>query len=261
MTQRSTTFAHPVHFRGSSNPGHWTKLTFTSPLLLVLGLVSACGSSESEPDDGETMCTSQEQDGIAYSQISRRDGLICAPSGFPFVQIASANAIGNATVHLEQPRAGTLCLSGSASTTELGWGALALGFSNRNADATEVLSTFDADSLGITQLAFSVDSPPSQGLFVEVGSVTAFSCPESPSGCSQVPGFGLLTGPGSSVLLNITAPGRVVAPFSAFQQTNPASETFDPTVLDRVAFRAGAAYDFCVHDFTFLDASGNPVRP
>lgn len=227
-------------------------------MLIALVLVQGCSATSDAEGAG---CISPERDGIAYTPISRRNGLICAPPGFPFSLVASANEIGDATARLEQPSDGTLCLSGATSSTAFGFGSLSFGFSLRNADATEVLSAFDAEALGITQIAFTIGTSSPLDLSVELGTVSRFSCPESPSGCSPVPAFGLLTEPGSTELLQITAPGRISAPFARFQQTTLEAGTFDATLLDHLAFVAAGAYDFCVSDLTFLNAEGDPVYP
>ena len=46
-------------------------------------------------------------------------------------------------------------------------------------------------------------------------------------------------------------------------QTDPSqSQTFDTTQLDAILFMViDGSYDFCVHDFKFLDPAGNEVVP
>jgi len=63
--------------------------------------------------------------------------------------------------------------------------------------------------------------------------------------------------------VSIRAPGPEVAPFVNFEQTiSGMSPTFDTTALEHLSFGVGAGdYDFCVHDFRFLDAAGNEVKP
>jgi hypothetical protein len=211
---------------------------------------------------GAPNCVNRERGGVIYSDNVRTDGVICAPSGFPYVQFASAVAVDDTTVSVRQPRPGTLCLSGATSTANA-IGVLALHFSSKNVAATEVLSTFDADALGITAIAFTVASPPAQGLSLHAQTTTQLSCPEHPLDClSSSPGFNLMTGPDSSTPLTISLPERITAPFANFERTNGAAQEFDTTLLDLVGFDAGSGtYDFCISDFQFLDADGNDVRP
>ena len=72
-----------------------------------------------------------------------------------------------------------------------------------------------------------------------------------------------MTAPLSNVPLTITAPGPQVAPFADFEQTRPGvTQTFDTSALEHIEFGVGQRgdYDFCVHDFKFLDAAGNEVN-
>jgi len=239
------------------------KLTFTAPLLLALGFVSAC--SDSDEDSSETTCTSPNADGVRVTPIALSYDLACPLDGFPFVQSINAASIRDATVSVTRPRAGTLCLSGAGSSSSMdpSFGVLVLVLSTRNPDQTQVFSALDLDMRGITQLAFTLESPPSPGLLIEATSITSLSCPGNRTECATpVPGFALMTGPGSSTRLSITSEGRVVVPFANFEQANPVSGSFDTTALDHIAFHgSGGAFDFCLSDVEFLDASGKPVRP
>src|SRR6266540_2653639 len=162
----------------------------------------------------------------------------CVPSGFPFVRravaisdscgsncplLAATTPAGKSTATLSQPKAGTLCLSGMVSSG--GWAQIGLVFPVKNEDRTEILKKFDAKALGITQVAFSIDSPPSGGVEVSAGITTATSCPGNWSGCFDY-GFDLMTAAGSSVPADYTTPGQVIAPFADFLQA-VGTQSFD----------------------------------
>lgn len=232
--------------------------------LLVGTLGLGCGSG-----GGDQSCLN---DGV----IPAGESVICHPPAFPFVQIAPGLTAscdsggpgaalcnpptGTTMPTLSQPVAGKLCLSG----TEVGNGLAFLGlyFTEYNRDLTKVLKTFDADLRGITQVAFTIDSPPSGGVWVDGSIVTSFDCPTGVLGCAAH-GFKLMTAPLSNVPLRITESGPQVAPFASFQQMAPnPSRPFDTTVLDGFNFWVGAGdYDFCIHDFRFLNAAGIEVKP
>jgi len=200
---------------------------------------------------------------------------ICNPSGFPFVQLSLAVsdlcngpvascALGNSvptgetSAILSQPVAGTLCLSGVVSPG--GWAQLALGFSEPKPDGTGILRKFDASALGISQVQFTIDTPPSSGLVVDAAITISDSCPSNPLDCFTN-GFELMTAPGSSVAVNITTSGTVPAPFANFKQTVN-GHGFDTSALDHMSLNLSSQgpFNFCIHDFKFHDALGNEVR-
>jgi hypothetical protein len=226
----------------------------------MIGLGAGCGGSSEDPS-----CVS-------------KDGFICQPSRFPFVEIAAAAADGCASTNsaycalsdvaanppatLTQPRAGKLCLSGTVAAG--GWAQIVLQFAMFDKSATKVVKSLDANARGITQVAFTIDSPPSGGVTAGAAVVTSLECPSSPFDCFTY-GFGLMTAPLSNIPLTITQAGPQVAPFADFEQTRSGvSQTFDTSVLMFIQFGVGPAqgdYDFCVQDFKFLDAAGNEVKP
>jgi hypothetical protein len=227
----------------------------------MVALGAACGGSSEDPN-----CTSAED-------------FDCHPSGLPFVELAAAASdlcggydicplaknppAGSTTATLTEPQAGKLCLSGTVATG--GWAQIILQFAAFNKDFTKIVKTFDADARGITQVAFTIDSPPSSGVTASAAITTNPDCPATPGfGCITY-GFDLMTAPLSNVHLTITQPGPQVAPFANFEQTRSGvSQTFDTSALQFIQFGVGSApgdYDFCVRDFKFLDAAGNEVKP
>jgi hypothetical protein len=170
--------------------------------------------------------------------------------------LAANTPAGKSTATLSQPKAGTLCLAGMVSSG--GWAQIGLFFPEKNEDSTEILKKFDAKALGITQVAFSIDSPPSGGVYVSAAITTATSCPGNPFGCFTY-GFDLMTAAGSTVPADYTTPGQVIVPFANFLQT-VGTQSFDTSALEHLVFGVGSgSYNFCIHDFKFLDAHGNEV--
>ena len=230
----------------------------------TLALGTACGGSNQDPN-----CTSL-------------DGFACHPSGFPFVEaaaiatdlcggytafacpLATNPPPGATTATLTQPQAGKVCLAGTVASG--GWAQIVLQFAVwTDKQFTKILKTFDAEARGITQVAFTIDSPPSAGVTVDAAITTGLECPDSPGfGCITY-GFNLMTAPLSNIRLTITQPGPQIAPFADFEQTRSGvSQTFDTSALHHIEFGVGPApgdYDFCLRDFRFLNAAGNEVKP
>jgi hypothetical protein len=92
--------------------------------------------------------------------------------------------------------------------------------------------------------------------------VTATECPASPGDCFTQ-GFDLRTETSTGMLASFTTPGPELAPFINFEQTDPGvSQPFDTSALHHLEFIVGQGdFNFCVHDFKFLDAAGAEVKP
>lgn len=219
-----------------------------SPLLLLSG----CGSSGAASTPKNVNCG--------------KDGFICDPPGFPFAQtvlavsdlcdgpIVSCSMGSNpppasTTAHLTQPTAGQVCMSGTVAPG--GWALLAVVFSTASNDGMRIERTFDATKLGITQVAFTMDSPLTGG--VGVGAITT---PVGPVDCPNASCFT------SFDYATFTQPGAEVAPFTDFVPQDGGTEVFDTTALQLVQFVTSGAgdYAFCISDFKFLDAAGNEVK-
>ena len=157
---------------------------------------------------------------------------------------------GETTSTLSYPQLGKLCLSGRVSPG--GWAALAIEFAPKSLDRTTILSAFNAAGRGITQLTFTIDTPPSQGLTPNLHMVTATECPGNYLNCFKSPGFHLVS---------ITTPGRVTAAFTDFTPDD-LTLPLDTTRLHELSFSiASGDFNFCIHDLKFLDANGNEVTP
>jgi hypothetical protein len=126
-----------------------------------------------------------------------------------------------------------------------------------------IVQTFNAKALTITKAAFTITSPPSQGLGIYGGTTKTLECP-SLDLCS-IYGFALMAPPDYSVPVRITESGPATAPFANFRQTDPTQgdpdQVFDTSALQFLAFAPGVGrFDFCVRDFRFLDANDNEVK-
>ena len=204
------------------------------------------------------------------------------PAGFPFVvgavivddlceggsahscDIGKSPPAGSTTAALTFPEDGKVCIQGTVAPG--GYAYLVLWFTEYNAlqnyDITAVLKPFDAVALGITQVAFSIDSPPSNGVTVQATILKQLDCPAGGNDC-RTSGFALVDAPNSGVQVVIKDPGTVVAPFANFEQTDRTmSAVFDTAQLDAVIFTViNGPFDVCLHDFKFLDPAGNEVVP
>ncbi len=226
-------------------------------LIGALALGAGCGSS------GDPNCDNS-------------DGWICHPGGVPFVNVAFDNSDlcggpvamcdlapnqppGTTTAKLTQPAPGKLCLSGTVAAG--GWAQMVLWFPLTNKDGSQVFETFDANALGITQAAFTIDSPPSGGVTVGAAITGSLFC--TPGEICFTYGFTLMTTPTSTQPVSITAPGPQVAPFANFVQTDSTMSTaFDTSGLTYLSFGVGTGdYDFCLEGIKFLDAAGTEVSP
>jgi hypothetical protein len=204
-----------------------------------------------------------------------KDGFICNPQGLAFAAVAFGVSdacggligdcpnppSGSTTATLSQPELGKLCLAGTVKPG--GWADLMIAYTAYDPEGTKVLQKFDAAARGITQAAFTLDTPPSGGVGLDAAVVTKLECGANPTDFCFTYGFSLMTAPSSHVPVRFTEPGPQIAPFGRFEQTRAGvSQSFDTTALEHVSFGVGpGAYDFCIHDFEFLDAAGNEVEP
>jgi hypothetical protein len=241
---------------------------FSLSVGLLVGVLSLAGASGCGSDSG----------GPSAESID----ILQSPAGFPFVvgaavaddlcdtgtahscSLGKNPTAGSTTATLSNPEDGKVCIKGTVAPG--GDAFIVLWFTQYNAlesyNITAVLKPFDAAALGITQVAFSVDSPPSNGVTVQAVVLKRLDCPGGGQDC-RTAGFALMDAPNSGVQVVIKDPGPVVAPFANFEQTDKTlTTTFDTTELDAVLFVViDGAYDFCIHDFKFLDPSGNEVVP
>ena len=256
-----------------------TALSRCLSMIALIGTVSltgACGSNHVAPITGSpgdaggapgTDGGNGEPD-AGPSPISAPDcvngpNAACLPSGFPFVQSSFAHSSvcngicqiaspAGTTILLRQPTTGTICLSGTNSASD-GTGLLVdftvLAHVGPAPGDNVVLKRFNADLLGITQLRFAVDRPPSGGITVSAATLHSDLCH----------GVDCLTF--GFVLPNrITQSGTTTAFLRDFASNT--AQTFDTRALDDIDFAVGPGdFDFCIRDFQLLDAAGAEVIP
>jgi hypothetical protein len=202
-----------------------------------------------------------------------KEGFLCEPKGLAFAQVALGVSDtcdrligdcpnpppGSTTGKLTQPESGKICMAGSVKPG--GWAALVLAFTVYDPAGTKVLKKFDADARGITQAAFTLDSPPSGGVKLEAAVVTQLECAANQMDCFTY-GFRFLPA-NTAAPMSFSEPGPHVAPLTHFKQMRTGvSQIFDTTALHNMSFGVGSGpYDFCIHDFRFLDAAGKEVKP
>jgi hypothetical protein len=220
---------------------------------------SEAGGSDMGASDagGSSAGTAQGPDPLAG--CVSEPGFICQPSGFPFVGTTWAFSDicdGADCPLLTQPEPGTLCLSGAAPVA----GARP-HFPLILIDGGH-MPPLDAAALGITQLSFTIDSPPPPGVFVGAGMVveTGARCFDNPRGCSAF-----------FDLARVTTAGPHIAAFSDAVQRDAASSyrALDLRVLGSILFGVydgefgvnESEYRFCVRDFKFLNDAGDEVTP
>ena len=136
-----------------------TKLIFIGALLGGLGLSGACGSS----DAGQSTDPTCSDPTAAHCSIIVNDG--------SFVRWTGAATDGLPSTAVVEHTPGTFCMSGTvdAGTADSGWGAfLVLGLIEGPPMSGRVVSPFDATAHGITQLRFTVDSPPATGVLPQI---------------------------------------------------------------------------------------------
>ena len=187
----------------------------------------------------------------------------CLPSGFPFATFAFAHSYacngicpavspaGPWTILFSQPQPGTLCMSGTDPDLKgTGLDLIFTVLGELSPGHLMVLKRFNADLPRITQLRFTVDSPPSAGLSISADTLHSDVCERT-----------------SCITWNFALPNRITAAGSSTTAplvdfVNNPPQTFDTRALDAIGFDVGPGdFDFCVHDFHFLNAAGVEVLP
>lgn len=261
-----------------------TTLTSTITLLAALSLTAACASDD-EPDPSATSNTGGSTSTDTTSTANGSGGLggsagggddfppcgtgengNCVPSGFPFATLAFPHSNScdgtctadpndpfghlppeGTTISMTQPESGTLCLTGDNPSDETG---LDLSFSVARAlenGDLEIVQIFNADLLGITHVRFSIDNPPSTGVFVRVNTITKQVCHNFDC---VIWGF--------EPPAPLTESEQVTLAFDDFAHEQDFE--FDTRAIGEMSFDvAPGVFDFCISDFEFLDAEGNVV--
>jgi hypothetical protein len=206
---------------------------------------------------------------VAYGPCQIGENGSCSPTGFPFTQFtfahsnscmglcaATPDAYGfgkppqpGTTIRLSQPETGKLCMSGT-NVQDAGFFLVFTMISTDmlGVDYQKVWKRFNAEQLGITQVRFTIDTPPPGGINVSVTTLHADVCT-----ATRMCGWQFaLPNP-------VTESGTTTASF--VDLTSVPSQTFDARALDSIGFDMGAGdFDFCIHDFQFLDINGVEVK-
>jgi hypothetical protein len=170
---------------------------------------------------------------------------------------------------LSQSETGALCLIGAAEANQRlegdqqervrgpgGWAGFRLIFSTFSAPPNaKLINHFNADALDITQLAFTIDRPPSDGVQLTSDTLQSNEClgaVGSPASCIAF---------GPDLPTRITASGRTTVSLADFRSALGPDQKFDTRGLNKIGFEVGAgAFDFCLSDFEFLKANGEVVK-
>ncbi len=270
-----------------------TALVATFSMFGGFGLCCGCGANDAQPPassgaGGSGTGGTQPTSGGAGAggavecptmQCSdRNDGCMsCAQpvTGIPFVKAAIAgtdNTGSTATVRLETDG---ICLSGNSTKTA----GLALAFVDLGPEPPlptcgEGMSygrafmqgaVFDAAARGITQVAFTIDSPPSMGVasgFMEDAQDPAIDTAE----CVLLSNFTLRTAPGEWTERFVTETTAITAKLDEFLLSSwepVAYADFDPSRIAILGFsvHGSGSFDFCIRNLRFLDANGAEVTP
>jgi hypothetical protein len=146
-----------------------------------------------------------------------------------------------------------------AGPTGTGWGSfLVLGLTDGTPATGRTISPFNAVSRGITQIRFTVDSPPSTGVLPQMTELESAACTLAPDCFSTF-----------SRSAAVLEPGPVTAALADFQipDAEHPGTTLDPTRLTGLHFYVVPArgtalqYGFCIRDLAFLDAGGKEILP
>lgn len=160
-----------------------------------------------------------------------------------------------ADVRREAP--GKYCVSG---TLESGYVLFLVSFDGINGLSPQPFHVpIDAAALGVDQFRFTIESPPSTGLYVSPSNVVGDQCPASSTQCIQA-GFYILDQ--SGLPSTITMAGTYTERIADLRPGPdvPATLTLDTSRLAGFEFQLlPGNYDFCVSDVQLLDDSGEPI--
>jgi hypothetical protein len=237
-----------------------TKRAAMGLLVGALGIGAGCGSEAPKP-----------------FYLCDKEGFSCETNGLPFVKVVAAVSdycgglvalcalptpppAGATTANLSKPESGKVCLSGFLAPG--GWASLVLPFSEVNEDGTMIVKTFDAASLGIAQVDFTIDSPLTGSVMAGATTTPPAPVPDCPN-ASCFENFTFGTAPLTGIAATYAAPGPQVAPFANLYPVDGASLPFEPIALENISFSPAAPgdFDFCISGIKFRDAAGNEVRP
>jgi hypothetical protein len=227
-------------------------IIFIGALLGSVGFSGACGSSDPGESTSPT-CISPTAPGCSISVNDR--------SFVHWTGPATDGLEGGLSTAVVEHTPGSFCMSGAvdAGPNGTGWGAfLVLGLTPGTPMNGRTIVPFDAASRGITQIRFTVDSPPSTGVLPQITELESATCTIAPDCYSTFRRSAAVIEPGPVT----AALADYLIPDAAHPNT-----TLDSTLLSGLHFSVGPApgmaldYRFCIRDLAFLDASGSEVLP
>lgn len=261
-------------------------LTVRPWLVIAFAAGAACsgGGDASAPSSSATQSPSTEVDGSALAAASGDEPLcntLFDAGDIPFVAVTfwSSDACPSQRTGLRPMPSSTLteltrepgkiCMTGQVTT---GYAELIVDFDGDNRDGTagtgvritpeesKGAEPLDAAGLSISQLQFTLETPPASGLAVSLASVVMPGC-YGRAECLHA-GYYLMSEDRPGVPQRIGEPGvhrLKIADFHAAPWVDPTRE-LDMTRLGFVAFElSGGEYDFCIRDLKMLDAEGNAI--
>jgi hypothetical protein len=224
-----------------------TRIIFIGALLGGLGLSGGCGSSapnqSTSPD-----CVGPTEPNCSIAVDDRS-----------FVRWAGPATDGELSTAVVEHTPGKFCMSGTldAGPSGSGWGAqLTLALNEGPPMDGRTITPFDATSHGITQVRFTVDSPPSTGVLPQLTDLESASCTRAPDCFSTFDRSAAVIEPGPVTM--------ALADFLIPDANHP-NTTLDPTLLTGLHFSVGPApgvalnYGFCIRDLALLDAGGQEI--
>jgi hypothetical protein len=234
-----------------------TRLIFIGALLGGLGFSGACGASD--PADSNPAETT---DPTCIDPTGPNCSIVVNDRSFVTWTGPATDGVehGPSTAIVEH-MPGKFCMSGTvdAGPNGTGWGAfLVLGLTPGTPMNGRTIVPFDAAARGITQIRFTVDSPPSTGVLPQITELESAGCTIAPDCYSTFDRSAAVVEPG---------PVTMALADDLIPDANHPNTTLDPTLLSGLHFSVEPApgmpleYRFCIRDLAFLDASGREILP
>jgi hypothetical protein len=228
-----------------------TKVVLRVAIMFVPGLVGACGSNATDQVTPEA-CVKPADPGC---RIAVHENSFVRWTG-PGTDAAN----GGASTAVVRYAPGRFCMSGTvdAGTDGVGWGAImAVGLDEVD-EANRVTPSFDASALGVGQIRFNLETPPSSGVLLQITQIQSLQCTQIPD---------CVTTFGRSTL--VASPGIFTVPWTDFNMPDAGhpSAILDRALITGVHFYVptspgtAVGYAFCISSLAFLDAGGHVLTP
>jgi hypothetical protein len=220
---------------------------------------TSAGTSEGEPGSLPVSVTGICNNLLAAHDIAFGTAVFAISDACPSQRRGAAPLESTTVADVKREAPGKYCVSGLLST---GFAILIVSVDHINdRPPPQFHGPLDAPAHGITQVRFTLESPPSTGLQVSASNVVRDECPFSSDDCIQS-GFYILSEAGTPV--NVTEPGTYTHPLSNYRPGpgTPPTLALDTTRLAGFEFQLNpGTFDFCVSDVALLDNANAPVSP